>query len=200
MKRVFDLFFTIPGLIILTPFFVIISIWVKIDSPGPVFYRQERVGRYGKPFSIFKFRTMVVDADKMGRAITVGADPRITGSGRILRKYKLDELPQLLNVVKGEMSLVGPRPEIKKYVELYTAEQKAVLKLVPGITDPASMKYSNESELIAAMTEAYGPDSDPEYIYIHDIMPDKIRVNLEYARVSNILSDFQIVIQTIFGL
>lgn len=200
MKRLFDLICTIPGLVILTPFLIIIAIWVRLDSQGPILYRQERVGLNGRPFRIFKFRTMVVDADKIGRAITVGEDPRITRSGRFLRKYKLDELPQLVNVVRGEMSLVGPRPEVQKYVIMYSDEQKAVLKLVPGITDPASIKYSNESELIAAMSEGNGEKLDPEEVYIREIMPDKIRINLEYAAKSNIINDFRIIIRTLLGI
>ena len=198
-KRVFDLVFTVPGLIVLLPFFIIIAVWVKMDSPGSVFYRQERVGRSGKLFTIYKFRTMVVDADKIGRAITVGEDPRITRSGVLLRKYKLDELPQLINVVKGQMSLVGPRPEVPRYVNMYTAEQRAVLELMPGITDPASIKYRNENELLAAATDADGMEVDPEYIYVHEIMPDKIKINLEYAARANVVSDFGIIIRTIFG-
>jgi lipopolysaccharide/colanic/teichoic acid biosynthesis glycosyltransferase len=198
-KRIFDLIFTVPGLIVLLPFFIIIAVWVKMDSIGPVFYRQERVGRSGKLFRIYKFRTMVVDADKTGRAITVGEDPRITRSGAVLRKYKLDELPQLINVVKGQMSLVGPRPEVPHYVNMYTPEQRAVLELMPGITDPASIKYRNENELLAAATDADGIEVDPEYIYVHEIMPDKIKINLEYAAKANVVSDFGIIIRTIFG-
>ncbi len=199
-KRIFDLIFAVPGLIVLLPFFIIVAVWVKMDSPGPVFYRQERVGRSGKLFRIYKFRTMVVDADKIGGAITVGEDPRITRLGAVLRKYKLDELPQLINVLKGQMSLVGPRPEVPRYVNMYTAEQRAVLELVPGITDPASIKYRNENELLAAATDADGMEVDPEHIYVYKIMPDKIRINLEYAAKSNVASDFRIIIKTIFGL
>ena len=198
-KRVFDLVFTVPGLIVLLPFFIIIAVWVKMDSPGSVFYRQERVGRSGKLFTIYKFRTMVVDADKIGRAITVGEDPRITRSGVLLRKYKLDELPQLINVVKGQMSLVGPRPEVPRYVNMYTPEQRAVLEIMPGITDPASIKYRNENELLAAATDADGIEVDPEYIYVHEIMPDKIKINLDYAARANVFRDFGIIIRTIFG-
>ena len=198
-KRIFDLVFTVPGLIVLLPFFIIITVWVKMDSPGPVFYRQERVGRSGQLFRIYKFRTMVVDADKIGRAITVGEDPRITRSGAVLRKYKLDELPQLINVVKGQMSLVGPRPEVPHYINMYTPEQRAVLELMPGITDPASIKYRNENEQLAAATDADGIEVDPEYIYVHEIMPDKIKINLEYAAKANVVNDFGIIIRTIFG-
>jgi len=198
-KRIFDLFFTVPGLIVLLPFFALIALWIKLDSKGPVFYRQERVGRYGETFKIYKFRTMVENADKIGGAITIGNDPRITKVGRFLRKYKIDELPQLINVLKGEMSLVGPRPEVIKYVNLYTSEQKEVLNLMPGITDPASIKYRNENILLAASRDTYEASYDPEQVYIQEIMPDKIRINLEYASRATILTDFQIVVKTIFG-
>ena len=198
-KRIFDLIFTVPGLIVLLPFFIIIALWVTLDSKGPVLYRQERVGRHGKTFGIYKFRTMVENADKIGGAITIGDDPRITKSGQFLRKYKIDELPQLINVVKGEMSLVGPRPEVNKYVNLYTSEQKEVLNLIPGITDPASIKYRNENILLAASLDTYGASYDPEQVYIQEIMPDKIRINLEYASKATLLTDFGIIIKTIFG-
>ena len=198
-KRIFDLIFTVPGLIVLLPFFVLITLWIKLDSRGPVFYLQERVGRYGETFKIYKFRTMVKNADKIGGAITIGDDPRITKSGKFLRKYKIDELPQLINVLKGEMSLVGPRPEVSKYVNLYTSEQREVLNLIPGITDPASIKYRNENILLAASRDTYEASYDPEQVYIQEIMPDKIRINLEYASKATVLTDFKVVIKTIFG-
>jgi lipopolysaccharide/colanic/teichoic acid biosynthesis glycosyltransferase len=198
-KRIFDLIFTVPGLIVLLPFFVLIALWIKLDSKGPVLYRQERVGRHGKTFGIYKFRTMVENADKIGGAITIGNDPRITKVGRFLRKYKIDELPQLINVLKGEMSLVGPRPEVSKYVNLYTSEQREVLNLIPGITDPASIKYRNENILLAASRDTYEASYDPEQVYIQEIMPDKIRINLEYASRATVLTDFKVVIKTIFG-
>jgi lipopolysaccharide/colanic/teichoic acid biosynthesis glycosyltransferase len=200
MKRLFDLFFAILGLIFLLPLFAFVSLYIKIDSPGAIFYSQERVGQNGKSFKMIKFRTMVTDADKKGLSITVGTDPRITRVGHFLRKYKLDELPQLLNVIKGDMSLVGPRPEVKRYVDVYTPEQKGVLNLMPGITDPASIKYRNENELLAAMGDIQGLEVDPEYIYIHEIMPDKITINLEYADRANVVSDFKMVIRTIIGI
>ena len=152
-----------------------------------------------KTFGIYKFRTMVENADKIGGAITIGDDPRITKSGQFLRKYKIDELPQLINVLKGEMSLVGPRPEVNKYVNLYTSEQREVLNLIPGITDPASIKYRNENLLLAASLDTYGASYDPEQVYIQEIMPDKIRTNLEYASKATVLTDFEIIIKTIFG-
>lgn len=198
-KRIFDLIFTVPGLIVLLPFFVLIALWIKLDSKGPVFYLQERVGRYGETFKIYKFRTMVKNADKIGGAITIGDDPRITKVGRFLRKYKIDELPQLINVLKGEMSLVGPRPEVIKYVNLYTSEQKEVLNLMPGITDPASIKYRNENILLAASRDTYEASYDPEQVYIQEIMPDKIRINLEYASRATIFTDFKVIVKTIFG-
>lgn len=198
-KRIFDLIFTVPGLIVLLPFFVLIALWIKLDSKGPVFYRQERVGKYGKTFRIYKFRTMVKNADKIGGAITIGNDPRITKVGRFLRKYKIDELPQLINVLKGEMSLVGPRPEVIKYVNLYTSEQREVLNLIPGITDPASIKYRNENILLAASRDTYEASYDPEQVYIQEIMPDKIRINLEYASRATIFTDFKVIVKTIFG-
>lgn len=198
-KRIFDLIFTVPGLIVLLPFFVLIALWIKLDSKGPVFYLQERVGRYGETFKIYKFRTMVKNADKIGGAITIGNDPRITKVGRFLRKYKIDELPQLINVLKGEMSLVGPRPEVIKYVNIYTSEQREVLNLIPGITDPASIKYRNENILLAASRDTYEASYDPEQVYIQEIMPDKIRINLEYASRATIFTDFKVVVKTIFG-
>lgn len=164
---------------------------IKLDDKGPVFFRQERVGYKGRPFRIWKFRTMVVDAEKIGKPLTVGRDPRITRVGYWLRKFKLDELPQLFNVLVGEMSLVGPRPEVPKYVALYTPEQRKVLDLVPGITDPASIKYRDESEIL-------GRSPDPDRTYLEEIMPEKIRLNLEYAAHATVWSDFIIVLKTLF--
>ena len=197
MKRAFDLLFTIPGLLILLPIFVVIAIWIKIDSPGTIFIRQERVGKDGKHFRIYKFRTMVANAEQMGPPITVGDDPRITKAGRVLRKYKLDELPQLINVVKGEMSLVGPRPEVPYYVSMYSEEQRLVLSLTPGITDPASIRYKDENKLLAAICDRSG--DEPEMVYIREVMPEKIRINLEYAARANVASDFLVIMRTLFG-
>jgi len=192
-KRVFDLFFTISGFILLLPLFLIISLCIKLDSEGPVIFRQIRVGRHGKHFYIWKFRTMVVDAQKIGKQLTVGADPRITRMGFWLRKFKLDELPQLINVLKGDMSLVGPRPEVPKYVAYYSKEQRKVLELLPGITDMASIKYRNENDILALA-------SDPERIYIEKIIPEKIELNLAYATKANIWRDFIIIINTLLPL
>jgi len=191
-KRLFDLFWTLAGLCLLWPIFLLIALLIRLDDGGPVFFRQERVGHKGKPFHIWKFRTMVVDAEKLGMPITIGRDPRITSVGFWLRKYKLDELPQLFNVLTGEMSLVGPRPEVPDYVALYTPEQRAVLELRPGITDPASIKYRDENELLAQAPA-------PEQTYIEEIMPAKIQLNLEYASRATIWSDFLIILRTIIG-
>lgn len=192
-KRVFDLIFCIPGLILLSPLFLIVGFLVKMTSKGPVFYRQIRVGRYGRDFKIWKFRTMVEDADKNGQLITKSDDRRITPIGHVLRKYKIDELPQLINVLCNDMSLVGPRPEVRKYVESYTEEQKHVLNLIPGITDVASIKYRNESELLTTIYKNY----DVDEVYKFFIMPDKIHMNLAYAAKSTVFSDFKVIIKTL---
>ena len=171
MKRFFDIIASGCGLLVLSPIFLIMAIWIKWDSKGPVFYRQVRVGRHNKDFRILKFRSMRVGADK-GSLVTIGGrDPRITRSGYFIRKYKLDEFPQLINVFKGEMSLVGPRPEVRHYVDYWTAEQMHVLDVRPGITDPASIKFRNENEL---MEKA----ENPEDYYINVIMQEKIRLYL----------------------
>ena len=192
-KRVFDLIFCIPGLILLSPLFLIVGFLFKMTSKGPVFYRQIRVGRYGRDFKIWKFRTMVEDADKNGQLITKSDDRRITPIGHVLRKYKIDELPQLINVLCNDMSLVGPRPEVRKYVESYTEEQKHVLNLIPGITDVASIKYRNESELLTTIYKNY----DVDEVYKFFIMPDKIHMNLAYAAKSTVFSDFKVIIKTL---
>jgi len=189
-KRAFDLFFSIAGLLILSPVLLVVALAVRLSSPGPAIFRSRRVGRSGKQFSLLKFRTMTEDAQLKGPMITIGDDPRITRLGAFLRKSKIDELPQLLNVVKGEMSLVGPRPEVPEYVSLYTAEQRSVLDLVPGITDPASIKYAHESDLLAA-TER------PEASYVHHVMPDKIRMNLDYAARASVWTDLLTVFETL---
>lgn len=192
-KRAFDLLFAGGGLILLSPFLLLAGALVWLWDRGPILYGGERVGLDGKPFRMWKFRSMVVDADKVGKQLTVGGDPRITPIGRLLRKTKLDEFPQLLNVVRGEMSLVGPRPEVQKYVDLYDDEQAAVLSLVPGITDPASIAYRNEEEILAE-------SEDPEKEYIETIMPEKIRINLEYSRRATTLSDFLVILRTLFRI
>ena len=190
-KRFFDITFSFIGLILLFPFFVLIVLLIKLKDGNPIFFKQERVGYKGKPFYIWKFRTMIVNAEKSGRQITIGKDPRITAIGYYLRKFKLDELPQLFNVLKGEMSFVGPRPEVPKYVFLYNENQRQVLQLKPGITDIASIRYYNENDILA---QAPNPDA----IYREEIMPEKIRLNLEYAKNANLWTDFLVVLQTIF--
>lgn len=190
MKRFFDIIASGCGLLVLSPIFLIMAIWIKWDSKGPVFYRQVRVGRHNKDFRILKFRSMRVGADK-GSLVTIGGrDPRITRSGYFIRKYKLDEFPQLINVFKGEMSLVGPRPEVRHYVDYWTAEQMHVLDVRPGITDPASIKFLNENEL---MEKA----ENPEDYYINVIMQEKIRLYLEYVENASFWYDIRLVFQTI---
>lgn len=190
IKRIFDFFAALIGIILLSPVLIIVSILIKIDSPGKVMFLQERVGKNGKTFNIYKFRTMVSDAEKLGKQITVGKDSRITKIGSFLRKYKIDELPQLFNVLKGDMSLVGPRPEVPKYVKLYTEEQKKVLTVRPGITDLASLKYSDENDILGKVEE-------PEKYYINVIMRDKLELNLEYIEKSNLFFDISLIIKTI---
>ena len=191
MKRLFDILASGFGLLVLSPLFLILAVWIPLDSQGPVFYRQTRVGRGGRDFRIFKFRTMRVGADK-GSLVTIGGrDPRVTRVGAFLRWLKLDELPQLLNVLIGDMSLVGPRPEVRKYVDLYTPEQLHVLDVRPGMTDAASIKYRNESELL-------GQVEDPEDYYIHVVMPDKLAINLDYVRNHSFWGDIRLIFKTIW--
>lgn len=190
LKRVFDILFSLLVLIFISPFFIIVAILIKFTSKGPVFYRQVRVGKNGIDFRIFKFRTMFTGSDK-GSLITVGGrDKRITSLGYWLRRYKLDELPQFLNVLVGEMSIVGPRPEVRRYVELYNKEQFQVLSVRPGITDYASIKFSNENELLALADDA-------ETEYVNNIMPAKLQLNLEYIRKRSFAEDLKIIIQTV---
>lgn len=189
MKRLFDIVASGIGLLVLSPVFLILAIWIKLDSPGPVFYRQVRVGRGNKDFRIFKFRSMRVGSDK-GSLVTVGGhDPRITSSGYFIRKFKLDEFPQLINVFVGDMSLVGPRPEVRHYVDYWTPEQMHVLDVKPGITDPASIKFRNENEL---MEQA----EDPEKYYIEVIMQEKIKLYLEYVRNHSFWGDIALIFKT----
>lgn len=189
MKRLFDIVASGLGLIVLSPLFLILAIWIKSDSKGPVFYRQVRVGYKNKDFRIFKFRSMRVGADK-GSLVTIGGhDPRITRSGYFIRKFKFDELPQLINVFVGDMSLVGPRPEVRHYVDYWTPEQMHVLDVRPGITDPASIKFRNENEL---MEKA----EDPEKYYIEVIMQEKIKLYLEYVEKHNFFYDLGLIFKT----
>lgn len=191
MKRLFDIVASACGLILLSPLFFIVSVWIKLDSPGPVFYRQVRVGRYNKDFKIFKFRTMRVGADK-GSLVTIGGrDPRVTRIGYYLRKFKIDELPQLINVFIGDMSLVGPRPEVRHYVNYWTPEQLHTLDVRPGITDPASIKFRNENELMESA-------EDPESFYINVIMQEKLKLYLEYVHNASFWYDIKLIFKTIY--
>jgi len=189
-RRAFNLTSSLLGLIALSPLLVAVAIAVKVDTPGPVLYRQRRVGRGGATFDIFKFRSMRVDAGTAGSQLTVGADPRITNVGRLIRAWKLDELPQLINVVVGDMDLVGPRPEVPKYVALYDERQREVLTVRPGITDPASVEFRNESELMAE-------HPDPERLYVDVIMPRKLAINLAYIRQRNLATDIGVIFSTL---
>lgn len=188
-KRVFDIFFSLVGLSVLWLPLLAVGALIRLDG-GPVFYPQERIGHRGRSFRIWKLRTMVVGADQIGLPLTVGRDPRITRVGHWLRKYKLDELPQLFNVLNGTMSLVGPRPEVPQYVLLYTPDQRRVLDLIPGITDPASVRFRNESDLLAA-------SPDPFIAYCDRIMPEKIRINLEYAAHASLKTDLLMILRTL---
>lgn len=191
--RFFDFVLSLVGLVILAPIFIVLAVWIKIDSVGPVFYKQIRVGQNGKDFGLFKFRSMVVDADKKGLITVGGKDPRITRSGYFIRKYKLDELPQLINVLVGDMSLVGPRPEVRKYVELYDDEQNKVLSVKPGITDYASIEYMDENEIL-------GKSTDPEKTYIEEIMPEKIKYNMKYIKNRSLIEYFKIIFLTVLKI
>ena len=193
LKRLMDVVISGGALLVIWPVLLLIALAIRIDDPGPVFYRQVRVGKDGKEFRIYKFRTMVVDADKKGLAITVGRDNRITRVGRILRKTKLDELAQLINVFTGEMSFVGPRPEVPKYVNLYTPYQRQVLLVRPGITDYASIAYRNENDLLEGA-------EDPERMYIETIMPDKIELNMKYLHEISPLADIRLIFSTIIAV
>ncbi len=190
MKRAFDFLFSLFILILFFPIGLIISILILFSSHGGIFYMQERIGRQGLPFKLYKFRSMRVNADKSGK-LTVGMkDPRITGIGIFIRKYKLDEFPQFINVLRGDMSIVGPRPEVREFVDLYSEAQKKVLHVKPGITDYASIEYFNENELLAA-------SDDPKKTYIEDIMPDKIKINQKYLANPTLSHDLKIIFKTI---
>jgi lipopolysaccharide/colanic/teichoic acid biosynthesis glycosyltransferase len=189
-SRAFDLLAASLGLVVLSPLFLVVAIMIKLGSPGPVFFRQERVGRGGVPFRMHKFRSMRPDAEKHGGLLTVGADPRITRVGAFLRATKLDELPQLIDVVKGDMALVGPRPEVPRYVAHYTPEQRRVLDVRPGITDPASIRYRDESEVLAKA-------ADPERTYVEEVMPHKLAINLEYQARRTLASDIGVIFATL---
>lgn len=189
MKRVFDILASGLGLLVLCPLFAILAIWIKLDSKGPVFYRQVRVGKGNKDFRLFKFRSMRPDSDKHGLITVGGRDPRVTRSGYYIRKYKLDEFPQLINVFIGDMSLVGPRPEVRKYIEMYSPEQMRVLDVRPGITSLASIRYRNENDILAAA-------QDPDQTYIEQVMPDKLAIDLEYVGKANLWTDIKLIFST----
>lgn len=194
LKRVFDLLFSSTALILTSPLLLLLAVWVRLDSTGPILFRQRRVGLDGRLFSIHKFRTMSVDAERIGPQITVGEDSRITRSGKLLRKYKLDELPQLIDVLVGDMSMVGPRPEVPKYMDLYPAEtRQKVLSVRPGVTDWASIKFSEESELLAST-------QNPEWTYIAEILPIKQRLYLEYIDNRSFCMDLRIIGQTVWSI
>lgn len=190
VKRLFDIIFSSIGLIAISPFLLFSTILIKLGSKGPVFYRGKRIGFHGKPFRIFKFRTMVIDAEKLGGPSTADDDPRITKIGRLLRKFKLDELPQLINVLKGEMSFVGPRPEVQHYVEMFTEEEKDILNVRPGITDWASLWNPDEGAILAGSL-------DPEKAYMEKIRPQKIKLQLKYVREQSFWSDLKIIFLTL---
>lgn len=190
MKRFLDIILSLLVIIILLPLFVVIAILISIESPGGPFYKQVRVGKEGKPFDLYKFRSMRTGSDKKG-LITVGnADSRITKMGRFVRKYKLDEFPQLINVLKGEMSVVGPRPEVPKYVAMYNEDQRKVLSVRPGLTDYASIQYFEENEILAL-------SDDPERTYINEVMPEKLRLNRKYIEEQSLGTDFSIIMKTL---
>ena len=197
IKRIFDIIVAVILLILLSPIILILAIMIKIDSKGPVFYRQERITTYGKIFRIFKFRTMVQNADKVGTLVTVGNDSRITRVGKLIRKVRLDELPQLINVLKGEMTFVGTRPEVKKYVDKYTDEMKATLLMPAGITSVASIKYKDEDEILDGAKQK-GKDID--LAYVEDVLPEKMKYNLEYISKFSFVYDIKVCIDTVIGV
>lgn len=189
-KRVFDIAASAVILLILSPFLLLLAAAVKLDSAGPVFYRQVRVGRFGRDFRIFKFRTMVQNADRIGPPLTVGRDPRVTRVGSVIRRFRLDEFSQLLNVLGGSMSLVGPRPEVRRYVDVYTDEYLATLLIRPGITAPSSIAFKDEDKILNA-------GGDPERVYIEKILPPKMELNLNYMKKISLLGDIKILLQTV---
>jgi len=193
-KRIFDLVFACLGLTLFAPFLMVIAIAIKLDTSGPVFHRQARVGRFGKVFRIHKFRTMIINAERYGPVITRSEDRRVTRVGAVIRKYKLDELPQLIDVIKGDMSLVGARPEVPFYVELYPeALKRVILSMPPGITGPASIVYRNEASIL-------GSSSDPERDYIERIVPDKLRLDHGYVTHWSLWGDFILILRTLWAL
>ncbi len=193
LKGLFDTVFSFIGLVVFLPLMATIVILIRKEDGGPIFYRGIRIGRYGKPFKIFKFRTMVVNAEKLGGPSTANDDPRITKTGKFLRKYKLDELPQLINVLKGEMSFVGPRPEVQQYVDMFTEEEKAILSVRPGITDWASLWNPDEGAVLAG-------SKDPEKAYMEKIRPEKLKLQLKYVRERSFRIDLKIILLTLMTI
>jgi len=193
MKRGLDLLFSLAGLFLLSPLLVLLSLWIKVDSPGPVLYLQERIGRGFRPFLLWKFRTMVVDPGRARDAVHYKPEALVTGAGRFLRASKLDELPQLWNVFRGDMSLVGPRPEVRKYVERFKDDYAAILAVRPGLTDPATLKYRDEGRLLSESPR-------PEETYIREILPDKIRLSKRYAESRTLAGDLGLVLRTLAAL
>jgi lipopolysaccharide/colanic/teichoic acid biosynthesis glycosyltransferase len=192
-KRLFDILFSVIGLVALSPLFAVVALLIRLDSEGPVFYRGVRAGKNGKPFRIFKFRTMVVNADKIGGPSTSSDDPRLTRVGKILRRYKIDEFPQMINILKGEMSFVGPRPEVLQEVELYNDEERLLLSVPPGMVDYATTRFHNEEEILRGA-------ADPHQGYREKIRPEKIRLGLEYVRTRSFWGDIKILMQFITTL
>lgn len=193
VKRIFDIVASAVGLVLLLPLLVVAALLVKLTSPGPVFFKQERIGRRFRPFFIYKFRSMVQDAPTLGGPITFGEDPRITWLGRVLRKTKIDELPQLINVLKGDMSFVGPRPEARRYVEIFRNDYEEILQLRPGITDLASIKYHDEAAVL-------GQAENPEEEYVKRVLPEKIKLAKQYVHRSSFWFDFVLILKTILKL
>tara|TARA_Y100000385_G_scaffold291989_1_gene375454 strand:- start:48748 stop:49335 length:588 start_codon:yes stop_codon:yes gene_type:complete len=187
--RLADIIFSLLGILVLSPLFLLIGIWVKIDSKGPILFNQQRVGRWSRDFFLHKIRTMKVNSEALGQLTVGGRDPRITGAGYVLRKYKLDELPQLFNVLKGEMSLVGPRPEVRRYVDEYTSQQKSVLNVKPGITDYASISFVDENDILSA-------SDNPELAYIKEVMPEKLKLNQKFIEDPSFGNYLKVIILT----
>lgn len=192
MKRILDFVVTVLGLIVVSPLLLVLCLIIKLSDNGPVFYKAKRIGKGGVPFELYKFRTMIVNADRVGPAVTASGDKRVTPIGRFLRRTKLDELPQLLNVLKGEMSLVGPRPEDPRYVALYTPAQRQILDFSPGITSAASLTYRNEEEMLTG--------DDWEIVYQTKVMPTKIEIDLQYMASANVMTDLNLIFQTVFSM
>jgi lipopolysaccharide/colanic/teichoic acid biosynthesis glycosyltransferase len=192
-KRIFDVIFALAGLLLLSPLLLFVALLIKRDSPGPILFKQERMGRGFQPFHIYKFRTMVREASRRGGPITFGSDPRITRVGRLLRRTKIDELPQLINILRGEMSFVGPRPEVRPYVELFRTDYEEILRALPGITDLASLKYRDEAEVL-------GRFENPEEEYMKHVLPEKIELAKEYVRRSSFFFDTTLILKTLMRL